>query len=376
MTRPCVLLPVVLAVLPSMLWAQSERARRDPQAALDRVVAGNNGRGGGVFQAVDTSGVLWEGVSGNLTRNGAPMQAGAVFEIASTSKTFTAALILLLAEEGLLDLDAPIGNVLPPSITSGLLVIQGHDYGPELTLRQLLSHTSGLPDYWYDPPFVFQGVNAFLLDYSLQPQHFWTPQEILSYVPGLTPIGLPGTVWHYADTNFVLAALIAEEVTGEPLEQAYRDRILQPLGLDDTYLTWHESAPAGLPLSYRYEGARSMTDKRQNSADWGGGGLGSSTRDLARFVRALADGSLFHDPASLAAMQDWVPTGENGIQYGLGLFQVDLGGGMGSIWGHDGYGNAWMYYWPKHDVTFTGTLNQTQNDWWPLVWGAAWVLDH
>jgi len=108
----------------------------DPQDLLDVMVARNNGSGGGVFRiGMSSNGrVLWEGASGDLFRDGDPMQVDADFEIASTSKTFTAAAVLLLVEQGILDLDAPVSLYLPPEYTHGLLVIDGHDYGPELTL--------------------------------------------------------------------------------------------------------------------------------------------------------------------------------------------------------------------------------------------------
>ena len=100
-----------------------------------------------------------------------------------------------------------------------------------------------------------------------------------------------------------------------------------------------------------------------------------STRGLACFLRSLAADTLFHDPSTLGEMTAWIPTGQEGIEYGLGLFHVSLGFGLGWIWGHDGYGNSFMYYWPDRDVTFTGTLNQTENDWWPLVLVSAYLID-
>ncbi|MGB0954161.1 MAG: hypothetical protein ACPG31_13145, partial [Planctomycetota bacterium] len=69
-------------------------------------------------------------------------------------------------------------------------------------------------------------------------------------------------------------------------------------------------------------------------------------------------------------------TGTDGVEYGLGMFRVEFGFGLGEIWGHDGYGNAWMYYWPRFDISFTGTLNQTENDWWLLVLGAAALVEY
>ncbi len=348
----------------------------DLQDDLDQIVALNNGFGGGIFRlASGDFGLLWEGASGNSVHEGKPMVTDATFEIASTSKAFTAATILILMEDGMLTLDQPVGELLPPQYTTGLLVIKGHDYTPEITVRQILSHTSGLPDYWYDPPYILPGINAFLFQYILFPQRFWTPEDILAYIPGLEPAFVPGTGWHYSDTGFILAGLIIEELTGKSLQQVYRERIFQPLGIGDTWLHWRETPVSGLVESHRYEDTGDMYGNRHNSADWAGGGLVSSTRDLETFMRALADDSLFSDPATIAEMTNWIGTGTPWIQYGLGLFRTWLDDGRGEIWGHDGYGNSWMYYWPNRDVTMVGTLNQTSNDWWPLVNAAARQLD-
>jgi D-alanyl-D-alanine carboxypeptidase len=365
------LLAPILGTLP-----QQDPAAR-VQAMLDSKVRDNQGNGGGVFRiGIGRDQVLWEGVAGERKRNGGAMQADAQFEIASVSKAFTAAALLLMVEEDLLDLDLPLSHYLPARYTDGLLTIQGTEYGGTLTLGQMLQHTSGLPDYWNDPPYVAGAFNAFLWDYTLAPQRLWQPKEILAYVPDLDPISVPGTGWHYADTGFVIAGLLMEQADGKPLHEIYRDRIFTPLGMNQTWLHWREDGPIGAVDSHRYEGDYDMYTKRQNSADWAAGGLVSTTSDLQVFVHALCTGGLFTDPASLDAMTDWVPTGSSGVEYGLGLFRVEFGFGLGEIWGHDGYGNSWMYYWPRHDVSFTGTLNQTENDWWWMVLGAAFLIEH
>ncbi len=365
-------------ILPSAMavWGCSAPDPVRPQALLDRLVQQNQGRGGGVFRVEDQSGqILWEGMSGDLRfRHPTPMSATATFEIASTSKAFTAAAVLLLVEDGLLNLDAPISTYLEDELTKNLLVIDDHDFGPELTLRQMLNHTAGLPDYWYDPPFVEPKTNAFLHDYVEHPHRQWTPREILRYVPKLKPINTPGIEWHYSDSGYLLAGLIIESVTEQALHEVYRERIFLPLKMKDTWLQWREPIRRDLPRSVRYEGGSQMTLKRHNSADWAGGGLVSTTNDLSLFLRALAKCTLFKNADTLDVMMEWVPTGEGGISYGLGLYHVPLGFGLGSVWGHDGYGNSFMYYWPSHEITLVGTLNQTENDWWPLVVNAAFHL--
>ncbi|MAE71278.1 MAG: hypothetical protein CME06_12530 [Gemmatimonadetes bacterium] len=349
----------------------------DLQAKLDAKIAKNRGYGGGLFRMSSGSdGVLFEGVSGDIDRiGGVPIEPRDTFEIASTSKTFTAATILLLKEEGLLFLDDPISTYLPTDITQGLLVIDDHDYGPEITLRQCLNHTSGLPDYWYDPPYVFWELNAFLIEYYRDWDMFWEPEDLIGYAKDLTPIAPPGTLFHYSDTGYVLLGMIAEIVANRQLHHVYRDLIFSPFAMNDTYLPYREQPTSPHAESHRYEWKLDMYGQMRQSADWAGGGLVSSTRDLETFSRALFQGELFDDPATLEEMREWVFTGDVDVYYGLGIYQIRFDGGIGELVGHDGYGNAWMYYWPEEDVSFTGTLNQALNDWWSLVvWGMVSVI--
>ncbi len=348
------------------------------QTELDAIVSQNNGFGGGVFRV--TAGpewVVWEGGSGKAIRgNSQKIQANASLEIASTSKAVTAATVVLLAEQGLLDMDQPLGQVLPASVVTGLHVVNGHDYGPELTLRQCLNHTTGMGDYWNDPPYVVPGVNHFLFQYIAHPQQYWTPDDILAFIPRLDPWFAPGQGWHYSDSGYLLAGMVIEQVTGKPLEQVYDELIYQPLGMTQTWLHWRDQPRGVVQESHRYEDTDDMFPLRHNSADWAGGGLVSTTRDMHLFIRSIATGDLFTNSDSRAQMLEWVDTGSGGIEYGLGLFRVPMGSGMGRVWGHDGYGNSFMYYWPRHDMTFTGGLNQTEADWWPLMWAAAYQIHH
>ncbi len=341
----------------------------DLQAVLDDLVQKNNGFGGGVFRlSTSGEGVIFEGSSGYAERkNQVPMEIEHTFEIASTSKTFTAVTVLMLFEYGMFELDDPIGDHLPPELTTGLLVIGGHDYGPEITIRQLLNHTGGLPDYWYDPPYVFGEFNAFLVAFYRDPGRFWEPEELLEYAADLTPIAVPGAKYHYSDTGYVLLGLLIEELTGHDLHTVYRHLLFEPLGLTDTYLPYREYPVSPYFESHRYEWRLDMHGKVRQSADWAGGGLVSSTRDLELFLKALFGGEIFSEPGTLDEMKTWVPTGTPDVEYGLGVFRIRLDYGLGELVGHDGYGNSWMYYWAKEDACFTGTLNQALNDWWPLV---------
>jgi len=335
----------------------------DLDAALADAVADNDGRGGGVLRAEAPGGLRYLGAAGDETVDGDPMVEDDDFEIASVTKTFTATTVLLLMEDGELDLDDTLAERLP-AYGQGLLVVDGEDLTGQITVRQLLQHTSGLPDYWSDPPYDRDGNNAFLGAFLADTDHFWTPDEILAYVPDLDPIGEPGATWHYSDTNYVLLGLIVEDLTGDALHDALRRRIFDPLGMDGTWMSFREDR--GYPASHRYEARWDMTDKTHQSADWAGGGLVSTAADLSTFLLALAGGDVYASDSTLDEMRESVPTGEEDIAYGLGIFVVSLDGG-GELWGHDGYGNAFMYLDTANGTVYTGTLNQTQNDWWPMI---------
>lgn len=350
-----------------LLLTSAALALPAPSPVLDALVASNGGYGGGILRVAEPStGQVLVDASGDAWRNGPTMNPSDAFEIASITKTFTAATVLLLAEDGTVDLDDPIGAHLPLVVGMGLLEIGGVDYGPDLTLRQLLQHTAGLPDYWYDPPYVLPGVNAFLLEFLVDPNRTWTPLELLDHAAQLDPVGMPGGGFHYSDTGYVMLGLMIEELEGQPLHDVYRSRITGPLQMHDTWLPYHEVQPAGQVLSHRYEGTADLHNVPRQSADWAGGGLVSTAADLEIFVAALATGGLFADPASWTEMTTAVPADEPDVYYGLGVYLVDLG--PQGLWvGHEGYGEAWMWWWPQQHLAITGTLNQTTSYWWPLA---------
>ena len=343
------------------------------QDLLEEALEDNNGRGGGVMRISSFNGnLLWEGASGKAIRNSQlEMSAIDTFEIASTSKTFTAVLILQLVEEGFFTLDSKIAELLTGELTTNLLVIQGVDYSTDITVRQLLNHTSGLPDYWYDPPFVSGEFNAFVQDYNEDEDRFWNPVELIGYAKQLNPIDVPGRIHHYSDTGYVLLGLLIEFATGKELHEVYKERFYEPLGMMDTYLSYREDAIWTGTHSHRYEDRWDMTDKVHNSADWAGGGLISSTRDLTLFISALAKGDLFQNENTQNQLLTWIDTGVSEVWYGLGVYRASLSLNRGDVWGHDGYGNSWMYYWPSKELLFVGTLNQTETDWWPLLEAAV-----
>ncbi|WP_306425514.1 serine hydrolase domain-containing protein [Streptomyces hilarionis] len=246
----------------------------------------------------------------------------------SVTKTFTATVLLQLAAEHRVDLDEPVARRLP-----GLIAGNGHD-GRKITVRQLLRHTSGLPDYLDAPEW--QHVER------LRYRHF-TPRELIARALTLPAPGPPaGSGFHYATTNYLVAGLVIEQVTGRSAESEVTRRIIRPLGLRDTYWPGDDPRLRG-PHSHSYY-APGADAARTDGTDWNmtfggvGGALVSSPGDLERFFGALLDGRLL-PPEQLAQMRRTVAADPDrlwpGARYGLGLISSPLPCG-GVWWGHAG----------------------------------------
>lgn len=323
-------------------------------------MAGDDSVRGGVL-LVETPGsdFFWQGASGmSDPGTGTGMTPGDQFRSASVGKMFCASAVMMLVEEGEFGLDEAIGQHLPGALVGGLHVLDGRDRGAEITARQLLNHTSGLANYFRLPGFQQMLAEA--------PDRLWQPSEVIAYVKDQAPpLFEPGGGWHYSDTGYLLLGLIVEHVTGKGLHQIYRERLLEPLGLEGTYMVFREErrpGPVGDEPSHVYLGDLDYTPVRALSADWAGGGLVTTSGDLNRFIRAFAENGVFAKPGTRREMLSWMPTGEGGVYYGLGVrrFMLDELGmrGYGEVWGHSGSSKSFMFYWPEKDTTLCGTLNQ------------------
>ena len=302
--------------------APREALARTLQDLLDRTVIEDAAIRGGVVH-VELPGFRWQGASGvaNPDRDIAMLPEDQ-FQAASITKMTTAATLMTLVEEGQVELDAGIGRYLTSSVTSGLHDFGGRSYGPEITPRQLLSHTSGLADFFGDGEPGPGGPLPFVAKMLEDPDKLWEPLEILAWTKAnLRPHFPPGEGWHYADTGFVLAGLIIEGLTGKALHAAMRERIFDPIGMCHTYMLFREPARPSLPgraPSRAYVGDLPYGTQMSVSADWAGGGLVTTAADLARFIRAFAHDRMFRSRATREPMLTWTPTGEPGVCYGLG----------------------------------------------------------
>lgn len=251
---------------------------------------------------------------------GAPTRPGMRHRVGSITKTFTATVLLQLAGEGRLRLDAPIGRYLPAYAADGI------------TVRMLLNHTSGIADYDHV---------IFATDTSLEENRHrtFTPAELAAIGLGQERTGAPGTAWSYSNTNYILAGMILERITGRSVAYEITKRIIRPLGLRHTYLPGTDTrihgphAAAYIPW---YDGVLLDFADYNMSWAWAAGELVSTTGDLNTFYRALLTGRLLR-PAQLAEMQTtvpWVPGAPQYGGYGLGLYSNPLSCGL--VWGHDG----------------------------------------
>jgi len=281
-------------------------------------------------------------VSGTADRDGAPLGRDATFRIASNTKTYVAAAVLRLAEEGRLDLDEPLDRHLRGD-WAALLAADGYDLDV-ITLTHVLSHTSGLFEHPADPRYE----QAILAD----PQHAWTADEqVHRCVEWGDPVAAPGDTFSYSDTGYILLGSIVEDLTGRKLGPAVHALLgYEGLGLDATWWETMEDAPAGAGARcHQYFGDRDATGWNPSLDLYGGGGLVSDARDLAWFLRDLMQGRVFRDTATLAAM-----TGRGSAGYRLGLFRTELAGHR--AWGHTGFWNTFAFHVPDLDLTVAGCV--------------------
>ncbi|MBB6348307.1 D-alanyl-D-alanine carboxypeptidase [Nonomuraea muscovyensis] len=285
----------------------------------------------GIYSAVRDGGHGWKGASGVAdveTRR--PVRADMRHRVGSITKTFTAVAVLQQVERGAVELDAPVNRYLP-----GLLP---GERGDRVTVRMLLNHTSHIADYVLGAfPSLAQGSTA-----SLDEHRFRTlqPRQLVEFGLAAPPTGEPGaTPGSYSNTNYIIAGLLLEKVTGAPAERHITRHVIGRAGLRDTSFPRTPRIPG--PHSKAYESMYGLIDPPRDYSvydmSWGGtaGALVSTMDDLNRFYRALLQGRLL-GRAQLTEMQKTVPVGVGGfaIDYGLGLYALDLP--CGRFWGHDG----------------------------------------
>ena len=286
-----------------------------------------------------------------------PLQPGSRFRIASVTKPFVAAATLRLVEQGRLSLDQTAAELLAGPYDD-LLRSGGYDTDA-VTLRHLLTHTSGIYDFAADA-YGDELTDGFTAQVAKDPGRRWTRFEQIRFaVEYGKPYGAPGAVFGYSDTGACLVGEVIERTTGLTMGAALRELIdYERLGLHTTWQETIEAEPADLPpLSHQYERDLDVADMDASADLYGGGGLMSTCGDLARFFRALLRDEIFERPETLATMTETLPglpraagsSDEAVSNAAMYLFRAEAADV--TWWGHDGYWGTTAYTCPTRDVT-------------------------
>lgn len=343
-----------------------------PHSATDFAADSDRPQLRGVLQEIVDSGITgiqlrvhdergaWVATAGAAELDGSaePPATGHV-RIGSNTKTFTATLVLQLVAEGKVDLDAPAADHLPE-----------FDLDRRITVRMLLQHTSG----------VFNHTGEFSADGTVTPGipstiagkewvdnrfHTYRPRDLARLSLSKPPRFEPGAGWSYSNTNYVLARLLVENVTGRPIAEVTQERIVDPLGLTGTVVpgTSQDIPEPYAHAYYRYEdaGRQHTVDVSRQNPSWvdAGGDMISTAEDLHTFISALARGELL--PAPLLAEMTR-PHPDSGFGLGLRIQQTGGSGGSGGdtlLFHNGGQGGhaALMYSTADGSRTLTAALN-------------------
>ncbi|MFF2061524.1 serine hydrolase domain-containing protein [Streptomyces sp. NPDC058200] len=305
---------------------------RATQRALDAAV--EEGVPGAMARVRDRDGG-WTGAAGvaDLTTGRARLPQDR-YRVGSLTKTFVATVLLQLSAEGRIGLDDTVDAWLP-----GVVRGNGHD-GRTVTVRQLLNHTSGIYNYTADQEFRQKVAGDGFFEHRYDT---WRPQQLVALAMSHRPDFTPGASWNYSNTNYLLAGMIVEKVTGRSYATEIERRILRPLRLRATSVPGTDARmprPSGRAYSTLLDPdpAAALHDVTEINPTVAGasGAMISNSADLQRFYGALLTGELLPE-RQLKEMMTTVPLGAQlpGYGYGLGLMWQKLPCGT-EIWGHSG----------------------------------------
>ncbi|MFE7260634.1 serine hydrolase domain-containing protein [Streptomyces sp. NPDC057592] len=286
----------------------------------------------GMVRKGDTTQYVHAGVGDRATK--VPADPKAKFRIGSNTKAFTSTVLLQLEGEKKLSLDDTVAKWLP-----GAVAANGYD-GSKITIRQLLNHTSGLPDYFK----TIQINGPYFL--NTNPREVFPPQNLVDVALAMrAPTTEPGEKFDYSNTNYVLAGMVIKAVTGEDAATQIQRRIIEPLGLRDTSFPTSDPALYGNHLHGYAIRTIFINDATASNVQVFGsaGAMVSTMDDLSTFSRALMTGKLL-EPAQMAELKTTVPVTAD-VGYGLGIERIQLSCGK-SAWGHNGavlgYFSEWL----------------------------------
>lgn len=357
---------------------------RNPEAvadALRKMVEGLASRDD-LYHAVlavesGDGGFRWAEAAGQANPAGDAMRPDTPYFITSVDKLYTATAIMRLAEQGRVDLNAPITEYLPTSLTSRIHVLDGVDRSSEITPRHLLSHTSGLPDYIEDRP---KGGQSLIDQVAESGDMEWDVEQAMGLVredlrPHFAPQSAEKTKAkvRYCDTNYLLLITIIESLEGQTLDKVLGETLFRPFDMRHTYVEglstpidptpkaatlWFGDQPMDVPRFFKH--MRSVY---------------STVEDQVKSARAILGGHVFRDPDTLRSMRQFnaLPFPADAaamrapgwpIEYGFGLMRFRMPRvltGMHrlpAVVGHTGSTGTWLFYCPELDFYFAGAVDQ------------------
>ncbi len=316
---------------------------------LDKAVNGK--KVFGTSFCISHQGEMWCGASGNLNKE-------SQFFIASTTKLYITAIVLYLKSANKWHLDDKVVNYLDSDTTNRLHILNGKDYIDQITIKHLLAHTSGLPDYFQQKNKEGKSLEQNLIQGNDQS---WTFEEAIALSKTLTPKFIPAAKRkaYYSDTNFQLLGNMIENRTQQPLSKTLDDLIFNPLALKKTYLYQNPEDKQPKHLYYKDQPLNIPKAMISFGAD---GGIVSTAKEMMVFLKAFFDGTFF-PKHELPELQIWNNI-FSPLQSGIGIHRFKLPwyfdplGRMPALIGHSGLSGALAFCNPDKEIFITGTVNQ------------------
>ena len=305
----------------------------------------------GIVAAIESDGVLSMGSVGFAKlEDQTPLKTCHLQYLGSIPKTYMATVIMKLYENGQIDLEAPVTDYLPEDFEVN---VKGME---KMTIKMLLNHTSGLPEYNYSPQYL-----TLLLQY---PNRVFSPYEMLMFIDGKDPQFEPGTFYRYTNANYELLSIVADNITGDHAQYMQKE-IFEPLEIRDTHYriqagnTYHNR----LVNNYWDRFSNGILENssvllNSNTASMAGDdGIVSTPADAIKFLKGLMEGKIV-SMKSLAMMKEWAKDPKGNPTYGLGLDLTEFAGETAI--GHSGAGlgtGAQLYHFPEQNIYMCLAIN-------------------
>jgi D-alanyl-D-alanine carboxypeptidase len=350
------LVAVIVAGVGTLAYLNRPLSRAGVDAAIQERLRDS------VAEHESVSGALfatWSGRTGELHRYAAgAAQVNSRFHSASVGKTMLAAVYGQLVDEKRVTFDDPVSKWLDDSMLDGLFV-EGR--AGDVTLGQLLSHTSGAADYFEGP--VTSGPPMIDL-ITTDPDRLFTPADLLAFSrQHQRPASAPGTSFAYSDTGYILLGLALEAIERRPYDQVLESRLFAPLGMRDSRLLTEYGKDADV-LAVTARGV-DLSDRNAMSVDWAGGGVVTTTADLVTFIRSFTSGDLL-TAQTRARLTDFEHEYDKGIRYGMGVMQFRFSElspllfSMSDAYGAVGATGTYALYDPAGDTIFVANYGSLE----------------